>query len=171
MLLPAAAARSSANEVDLGGIVVSVSDSWTAQLFHVVDQLSEWDQARHRQYGRWAAKALNFDDQDRKLLQEHATLRRKRGWGNGFEQAFYVEDSIEGAVQKAVDEKFLSSEEASSEKRILVHFSPKLSVLRDRGAPKIASFIERLSNEAHQIAPTVQKLIRFFRNESEHQEK
>lgn len=49
-----------ASNVDLGGIVISVSESRTAQTFHVVDQLSEWDPACHRQYGRWAAKALNL---------------------------------------------------------------------------------------------------------------
>jgi hypothetical protein len=126
-----------------------------------VDQISEWDHASHRQYGRWAAKALDLNEQDRKLLRDHATLRRKRGWGNGFEQAFYVDDSIDSAVQKAVDSKLLSSEEASAEKQILVHFSPKLSVLRDQGAPKIASFKNRLANEAQKIAPVVQKLVRF----------
>jgi hypothetical protein len=160
--LPVAPVTSAgANDVDLGGVVVSVSDSWTAQVFHIVDQLSEWDEASHRQYGRWAARALNLNEQDRKLLQEHATLRRKRGWGNGFDPAFYVEDSIESAAQKAVESGLLSPEEASAEKRILLHFAPKLSVLRDQGSFKIASFKERLSTEAQKIAPVVQKLTRF----------
>jgi hypothetical protein len=87
LLLAAPAASAWADDVDLGGVVVSVSDSWTAQLFRIVDQLSEWDHASHRQYGRWAAKALNLDERDRKLLEDDAMLRRKRGWGSGFEQA------------------------------------------------------------------------------------
>jgi hypothetical protein len=162
ILLPIAPATSAvADDVDLGGVIIAISDSWTAQLFHIVDQLSEWDNASHRQYGRWAAKALSLNEQDRKLLQDHAALRRKRGWNNGFDPAFYVEDSLEIAAQKAVDSNLLSSEEALAEKRILLHFAPKLSVLRDQGAPKIASFKERLSTEARKIAPVVQKLIRF----------
>ena len=103
ILLTTSESKARAEEVDLGGLVIFVSDSWTAQLFHIVDQLSEWDDASHRQYGRWAAKALNFDQQDRRLLQEHAELRRARGWENGFERAFYVEDSIEVAAEKAVE--------------------------------------------------------------------
>lgn len=150
-----------ANDVDIGGIVLSVSDSWTAQVFHIVDQLSAWDEACHRQYGRWAAKVLNFDQQDRKLLQEHAELRRARGWGNGFEQAFYVDQSIEIAAQKAVETKLLSPEEASAERAILLHFAPKLSNLRDRSAPQIASLRERLATEGKKINPVVQKLIHF----------
>jgi hypothetical protein len=99
------------SRVDMGGIVISVSDSWTAQVFHIVDQLSEWDEACHKQYGRWAATALKLDQQDRKLLQKHAELRRARGWGHGFEQAFYVDRPIEVAAQDAVEAKLLSSEE------------------------------------------------------------
>ena len=34
------AASLQANEVNLGGIVLTVSETWTAQLFHIVDQLS-----------------------------------------------------------------------------------------------------------------------------------
>jgi hypothetical protein len=160
-LLAGSVGNASANDVDLGGLVISVSDSWTAQLFHIVDQLSEWDEATHKQYGRWAAKALDLDQQDRKLLQDHARLRRTRGWGNGFEQAFYVEDSVEIAAQKAVDTKLLTPEEAMAEKGILLHFAPKLLLLRDQGARQISLFKERVSNEAKRIAPLVQKLVRF----------
>jgi hypothetical protein len=71
---------------------------------------------------------------------------------------FYVEGSIEAAVKNAVGSNLLSSEEALAEARILLHFAPKLSVLRDQGAPKIASFQERLLNQAQKVAPIVQKL-------------
>jgi len=91
-----------------------------------VDQLSEWDDACHRQYGRWAAKALRLDQQDRKLLQDHAALRRARGWGNGFEQAFYVDEPIDAAAQNAVDTNLLRPEEAAVEKGI-VTFRPQVT--------------------------------------------
>ena len=35
-------------ELDLGNVVLAVSDSPTAQVFHIVDQLSEWDAFTHR---------------------------------------------------------------------------------------------------------------------------
>jgi hypothetical protein len=161
LIIAASPVGSAADDVDIGGIVVSVSDSFTAQVFHVVDQLSEWDEACHRQYGRWAARTLNFDKQDRALLQKHAELRRARGWENGFEQAFYVDDSIEAAAENAVERRLLSREEASAEKAILLHFAPNLSGLRDQGAPRLASFRSRLAAESKRIAPFVRKLIHF----------
>src|SRR6266851_6986018 len=112
VLAAATATSASTSDVDIGGIVITVSDSWTAQVFHIVDQLSEWHEACHRQYGRWATRTHLLDEQDRKLLQSHAQLRRVRGWGKGFEQAFYVESSIEVAAENAVETKLLSSEEA-----------------------------------------------------------
>lgn len=155
------AASLQASEVNLGGIVLTVSDSWTAELFHIVDQLSEWDEACHKQYGRWAAKALTIDDEDRRLLRQHAELRRKRGWNNGFEQAFYVADSVETAARNAVQGGHLSPEEALAEQRILLHFAPKLMPLRQRSAAQITEFRQRLSREARNISKTVRALARF----------
>ena len=72
-------------DVDLDGLALVVSDSPTAQMFHTVDQLSEWDQFAHKQYARWAAKSLSLNEADRDLLRKHADLRRARRWGRGFE--------------------------------------------------------------------------------------
>ncbi len=165
LLVASATGSALAEEVEIGGIVISISDSWTAQVFHVVDQLSEWDEACHRQYGRWADRALNLDRQDSELLQKHAKLRRARGWGKGFEQAFYVDGSIEVAASKAVDAKVLASEEAATERAILLHFAPKLSALRSQGSAGIARFRARLAAEGKRITPFVQKLVRFAETE------
>jgi hypothetical protein len=35
-------ARAATEQVQVGCLDLSVSDSWTVQVFHVVDQLSEW---------------------------------------------------------------------------------------------------------------------------------
>src|SRR4029434_10333497 len=113
-------------QVQVGCLNLLVSDSWTAQVFHVVDQLSEWDQFIHRQYVRWGARTLNLTDEDRALLKQHASLRKARGWGHGFEQAFYTDVPIDVAAQHAVDTQQLTSEEAAIEAQILIHFSPRL---------------------------------------------
>src|SRR4030095_3180790 len=42
-------AHAATEQVQVGCLNLLVSDSWTAQVFHVVDQLSEWDQFIHRQ--------------------------------------------------------------------------------------------------------------------------
>jgi hypothetical protein len=165
-VLAATTAKSApSSDVDIGGIVITVSDSRTAQVFHIVDLLSEWDEFCHRQYGRWATRTHLLDEQDRKLLQSHAQLRHVRGWGKGFEQAFYVESSIEVAAENAVETKLLSPEEAATEKAILLHFAPKLSDLLTKGAPQINSFKDRLVVEGKQIVPFVQKLVRFSETE------
>src|SRR5579884_3210775 len=117
--------------VDLGGMVLSVSDSRTAQIFHIVDQLSLWDVFTHKEYARWAEKNHILDDSDRALLQRHAEMRKKRGWGKGFEPAFLVDDSIEDAAAKAIAARLLTKEEADSEREILLHFAPKLEPLID----------------------------------------
>jgi hypothetical protein len=38
--------------VDLGGLVLVLSDAPPAQIFHIVDQLSQWDVYAHKQYVR-----------------------------------------------------------------------------------------------------------------------
>lgn len=128
LLLPGAAAAQATN-VNLGDLVLVVSDSPTAQVFHIVDQLSEWDQYAHKQYGRWAARALALTQDDRMLLRQHAALRRGRGWGKGFEQGFLVDATIERAAREAVTAGWLSAAEAASERAILEHFAPKLAPL------------------------------------------
>ena len=90
LLLTTTVINAQTTNVKLGGMLVSISESRTAQVFHIVDQLSQWDQYAHKQYGRWAAENLKLDQEDQRLLQKHAELRRVRGWGHGFERAFLV---------------------------------------------------------------------------------
>lgn len=147
--------------LDLGGVLLSVSDSQTAQVFHIVDQMSQWDSGVHHGYVRWANRTLKLSEEDQKLLQKHAELRRARGWSNGFEQAFYVDDSIEVAARRAVENHLISADEATTEKMILLHFAPILSGLLDQSAPQITLFRARLEAEAKRISPVVKKLVRF----------
>jgi hypothetical protein len=162
-LLSFAAPASNAQKriIDFGGVFISVSDSRTAQVFHIVDQISQWDSSVHHGYVRWANRTLALNQEDQRLLQKHAELRRARGWGNGFEQAFYVDDSIEVAAEHAVENKLISAEEATAEKVILLHFVPILSELLGRSVPQITSFEARLKTEGKRIAPVVKQLVRF----------
>jgi hypothetical protein len=147
--------------LNLGGVIISVSDSRTAQVFHIVDQMSQWDSGVHHGYVRWATRTLNLRPEDQALLQKHAELRRARGWGNGFEQAFYVDDSIAVAAQRAIENKVLSADEATAEKMILLHFDPILAPLLNRSAPQMTAFRARLSGEGSRIAPVIKQLVRF----------
>src|SRR5436190_21661790 len=143
-----ASATSAQTEVlNLGGVIISVSDSRTAQVFHIVDQMSQWDSGVHHGYVRWATRTLNLRPEDLELLQKHAEMRRARGWGNGFEQAFLVDNSIQVATDRAVTARLLSVEEAESEGAILLHFAPRLMALREKAQGQIDAFKSQLVTE------------------------
>lgn len=161
LLLSFAPASAATTELEFGLFIITVSESWTAQVFHMVDQLAQWDESSHKAYGRWARTNLRFDAEDRQLLQKHAEMRRARGWGNGFEQAFLVEDSIEVATTRAVDQKLLSPDEAASEQTILLHFAPKLVALRDQHQQQLEAFKAQLLAERERLLPWFDKLVRF----------
>jgi len=161
MLLVTGPAGAATRELQFGRFTITVSESWTAQTFHIVDQLAQWDEFSHTQYARWARTNLTLDTEDRQLLQKHAKMRRKRGWGNGFEQAFLVEGSIEAAAANAIDQKLLTADEAKSERDILLHFAPKLARLRDQHQKDIDAFQMELMRERRRLSPWFDKFIRF----------
>jgi hypothetical protein len=147
--------------IDLGGLVLSVSDSRTAQIFHIVDQLSQWDIYTHDQYARWATATQLLDQRDRELLQQHAEMRKKRGWGHGFEQTFLVDDSIEDAAAKGIAAHFLSPSEANAERDILLHFAPKFDPLLRQRTAEIDALQQQLVAERTRLTPLVQQLAHF----------
>jgi hypothetical protein len=147
--------------LDLGGLVLSVSDAPTAQIFHIVDQLSQWDIYTHKQYVRWAEKVQLLDQHDRELLQRHAEMRKKHGPGHGFEQTFVVDDSIENAAAKGIEAQLLSAEEANTEREILLYFAPKLQPLLRQRQAEIAALEQQLVAEQARLAPLVVQLARF----------
>ena len=140
-------------------MVPYLSDSPTAQVFHIVDQLSQYDIYTHDQHARWAAATHLLDQRDRELLQQHAEMRKKRGWGHEFEQTFLVEDSIENAAAKGVAADFLSAAEANTERDILLHFAPKLEPLLQKRRPEIAALQQQLVSERARLTPSVIQLV------------
>lgn len=147
--------------VKLDGIHLHVSMSRTAEIFHFVDQMSNWDSSVHHSYVRWADRVLALTDDERDMLGQHASMRKVRGWGGGFEQAFYTDLPITDAARKAVREKLLTEDEATNESRILQHFAPRVTpYLKDRDGD-VSAFISRLERESGGVSPTVAKLIRF----------
>jgi hypothetical protein len=147
--------------LDLGGMVLSLSDAPTAQTFHIVDQLSQWDIYTHNQYVRWAETTHLLDQRDKELLHQHAEMRKKRGWGHGFEQTFLVEDSIEDAAAKGVAAHFLSAAEANTERDILLYFAPKLEPLLRQRRGEIAALQQQLVAEQARLTPLMLQLAHF----------
>lgn len=88
-------------------------------------------------------------------------MRKKRGWGHGFEQTFLVDDSIENAVAKGIAAQFLSAAEANTERDILLHFAPKLEPLLRQRQAEIAAFQQQLVAEQARLTPLMVQLARF----------
>jgi len=160
-LLLSATSFATSKDLDLGGMVLSVSDAPTAQIFHIVDQLSQWDMYTHDQYARWAKTTHLLDQGDLELLQQHAEMRKKRGWGHGFEQTFLVDDSIENAAAKGIASQFLSATEANTERDILLHFAPKLEPLLRQRETEIAALQQQLAAEQPRLTPLMVQLAHF----------
>lgn len=121
--LSAVAAAQPAEELDAGALRLSVHVSRTAQLFHIVDQISEWDVFTHRQYLRYFRE---LSDEDRRQLKRHAELRRRKGWGGGLEQTLYSPLDLNSALEKGVRAGHLTAEEAAVEREVLSHFSTRV---------------------------------------------
>jgi hypothetical protein len=161
-LLFSAPSLAISKDLDFGGMVLSVSDAPTAQIFHIVDQLSQWDIYTHDQYVRWARTTHLLDEPgDLELLQQHAEMRKKRGWGHGFEQTFLVDDSIENAAAKGIAAQFLSATEANTERDILLHFAPKLEPLLRQRQAEIAKLQQQLVAEQPRLTPLIVQLAHF----------
>src|SRR5215475_9640999 len=76
--LPPAAVPAT-ERIALGALVIEVSTSRTADVFHAVDQLSHWSEFNHPQYASWAPEPR--DPTAEALLQHHRALRTVHGWG------------------------------------------------------------------------------------------
>src|SRR5690242_8212098 len=129
ILLAPTVCHAEGHTIVFGKFELAISESKTAQLFHIVDQLSQWDQYAHQQYVRWAAKSLALNDDDRRFLQQQVTLRNHHGWGDGLEQAFLVDKPLDIATRDAVRDGRLTETEAMSERDVLLHFAPMLAPL------------------------------------------
>lgn len=145
----------------MGEVTLRVSEAEAAQVFHVVDQLSRWSEFCHLQYSRWAEANLRLTAEDRALLGQHAELRKARGWGHGFEQAFYVDATIAKATADASKAGLLSPAEVTAEKKILSHFALRLRPLLDAGREENLRFRTRLVQQREALAGTMSRLVKF----------
>lgn len=160
-LLAPAVCDAAPHSISFHKLELTISDSRTAQLFHIVDQLSQWDQFTHKQYVRWAAKSLPLDDDDRRVLQQHVELRRRHGWDGALEQAFLVEEPLDAAARDAVRLGLLTEADAKTERDVLVYFAPRLAPLIQQQQPELDRFIRQLEDDRDHLAPTIAELAAF----------
>jgi hypothetical protein len=141
------------SSIRVGPLELDVHLSRTAQVFHVVDQLSAWSPYCHAQY----AAAIKLSDADRSLLVRHAAVRRRFGWG-GLEKAFYVTDDLDAAIARAVEARVLSPDDGEVERAVLTAFAPRLDEAIDKGRPGLVAFARRIVQEAPRLGETSRRL-------------
>ena len=129
----------------------------TAQLFHVVDELSAWHPRSLNPYVAWAATELPLDDAEHALLAAHAKLRRKRRWG-AIDQAFDVEAAVDDAAKAAALGKHLTAADAEAERTLLTHFAPRLMPLVEAQASALSSVEEHFKETLPDFAPVATAL-------------
>jgi hypothetical protein len=142
--------------IEAGPLRLTVSVSRTAQVFHVVDQLSAWSPFCHLQYSR----VLHYPESARQLLADHAAIRARLGWNHGLERALYTTDDVDTALERAVRENVLTADEASRERKVLDFFDGLLDEELRATRPRVEAFAARIASQAPAVGATATKLMR-----------
>ena len=137
----------------VGPLTFDVTIARTAQVFYLVDQISNWTVHTHTQYAHWAEEQRILGDRERSLLEQHKHLREAtRGYGP-LESAFVSTLSIAAAADRARLDGILSAEDARTEASVLQGFEPIVKRYLDDAQPRLEAFCDRLKEQANTIGP------------------
>lgn len=154
----ALALSASPTNVDIGPVTFVLHDSRTASIFHALDQISGWTQWAHPQYKDHWGKTLALTKDEQALLDAHADLRRRIGYGK-CEQAFYTDADLPDALLAA--KKIFTPEEWQIESRMLIALAPKVDRVLEPLKGVVQSRIEELRVQADRIKPLLVQSARF----------
>ena len=150
------------SRLEAGPLTLNLYISKTANLFHAVDQISQWSEFCHAQYvSYFQGLEGGIDKEDQDLLAQHCAIRRVHGWGAGLEQTFYTSDDLEAAIARGVKEGHLSQEEAQKERQILMHFQDRVKRLMTAEAPTLRLFVQRLQARNSDMTAFANDISRF----------
>jgi len=161
-LLLAGALAAQPTLIDAGPLKLELHTSYTAVLFHVVDQASQWSPFCHRAY-RDGLEPL--DAEDVALLAKHAALRKQRGW-DGLNPVMYSDGTLEEALAKGVATGVLTPEQADAERHLLAHFRPRIDTLLAAKAPNLDEGVARLVARTKDLKAFAERASRFAMNAS-----
>jgi hypothetical protein len=136
-----------------GPLTIEVYVSRTAHRFHLVDQISAWDNACHGQY----RENMELSPVDETVLEAYREVRTQRRWGAGLEQTFYVPLELEEAVREGIKLGHLTAPEAKVVRETMEHFAQRAdALLEERRELLLGAFdnldIERFTRAAKQLA-------------------
>jgi len=134
-------ATAQSEEWRAGPLTIRVHISRTANLFHIVDQVSAWSRYTHQQYGRHFRK---LSAADREQLARHRLIRERLPWGRGLEQTFYTPEPLRIALEAGVANGYLTVTQARIEREVLEHFRLRVDALLTLEQPRLEAFRERI---------------------------
>ncbi len=147
--------------LDAGPLKLDVYISETAQLFHVVDQISQWSEFSHPQYVRYfESQDGGLNENDLRILVEHVAIRKKYGWGRGPEQVFYTPLDLDEALKAGVTSGYLTETEADTERRVLTYFRPRVKRLVSESKP-LEEFVHEFASQQSTLATFATEVARF----------
>lgn len=154
-------------KLEAGPLTLDIHISKTAHLFHVVDQLSGWDEFCHKQYGRYFEKVGDgLNEEDQKFLDRHKAIRKKYGWNCGLEKIFYTPHDLDSALKSAVKNGLLTKDSAlksaaEEEREILLHFKERIESVMAQEMATLNQFAEGVFAKQSVLAKIGEELSRF----------
>ena len=141
--------------IECGPLTIDVYISRTAHLFHVVDQISEWDNACHGQYRRH----MQLSSEDEGILRRHSEMRQTKRWGQGLEQTFYTPLGVDAAIKAGKKAGRLNAEQARVVEAALEHFAPRIEELMESQRETLVQAFKQVDRAA--LTDFAEKVSRF----------
>ncbi len=141
--------------ISAGPLVLEVYVSETAHVFHLVDQLSAWDDACHGQY----REHMTLSPEDEELLARYAEVRARRRWGAGLEQTFYAPLELRAAARDGEKAGHVTEDELGVILPVLEHFAPRSRALLAEKRPLLEGAFARIDRE--RLTRAAEELARF----------
>jgi hypothetical protein len=162
IITPVFAGADDAWAITAGPLTLEIAVSSTANLFHAVDQISQWSEYCHRQYvSYFDSLEGGLSAEDREALSQHSAVRKKHGWGGGLEQTFYVATDIETALAKGVKDGMITGAEADIERRVLARFKVRVDRLMSDQSQTLRGFAKAAAERRSELESFAVVLGRF----------
>lgn len=125
--------------------------TYPANLFYVIDQVSQWDYHTHVYYRSFWDEEFGFSSKDNAIVQDYKEVRQKYTWGK-LEPIFFSVETLDEAWREM--DKAMSKDERETIKETLLHFQPKFSKLWDDSGylvEKGKQVVENITPEMRQM--------------------
>jgi hypothetical protein len=145
--------------VDAGPLEIRIHLSHTAQLFHVVDQLSGWSEFCHAQYRREMAP---LEAAEEAALKRYREVRLRHPWNSGLEELFYTSADLAEAVDSGVGAGIMTAQDGETIRVALERLEPRVASLIREESARLEWFRDRIAARDRRLAEVSVALARWF---------